>query len=97
MSCALYHRTCDFELELPINIASYSFLTHLIANHCGLEAYELIHFMGNCYIYESHLESIKLQITQNPVEFPTVTIKKVRENINDYILQDFDIHNYIFI
>ena len=73
----------------------FAFLTHLIANHCGLEAYEFVHFMGNCHIYEDHIESMKLQITREPFEFPTVSIKEVRENINDYHLDDFEIHNYI--
>lgn len=31
-------------------------LTHLIANHCGLEAYEFVHFMGNCHLYENSID-----------------------------------------
>ena len=94
LSCALYQRSCDCPLGIPINIASYSFLTHLIAKHCGLEAYEFIHFMGNCHIYEEHIEQMKLQITREPYDFPTVTIKEVRENINDYEVEDFKVENY---
>lgn len=94
LSCALYQRSNDTILGNPINIASYSFLTHLLAKHCGLEAYEFVHFMGNCHIYENAIESAKLQITREPYPFPTVTIQQVRENINDYQVADFELHNY---
>jgi thymidylate synthase len=94
LSCAMYQRSVDSILGLPFNIASYSFLTHLIAKHCGLEAYEFVHFMGNCHIYENAEDASKLQITREPYPFPTVSIKQVRENINDYEVDDFEIHNY---
>jgi thymidylate synthase len=94
LSCAMFQRSVDTMLGQPFNIASYSFLTHLLAKHCGLEAYEFIHFMGNCHIYDDHIESMKEQITREPFEFPTVSIKQVRENINDYQVEDFEIHNY---
>jgi thymidylate synthase len=94
LSCALYQRSCDIALGIPINIASYSFLTHLLAKHCGLEAFEFIHFMGNCHIYDDHIEPMKIQICREPFEFPTVSIKYIRDNINDYQVDDFEIHNY---
>lgn len=95
LSCALYQRSCDCPLGIPINIASYSFLTHLLAKHCGLEAYEFIHFMGNCHIYEEHIEIMKEQIVREPFAFPTVTIKQLHDDINDYKIEDFEINNYI--
>ena len=94
LSCSMYQRSVDSFLGCCFNIASYSFLTHLLAKHCGLEAYEFIHFMGNCHLYENAIEASKLQITREPFEFPTVSIKQVRENINDYQVDDFDIQNY---
>jgi thymidylate synthase len=95
LSCAMMQRSADEFLGQPINIASYSFLTHLLAKHCGLEAYEFIYFIGNCHIYENAIDACKLQITREPYPFPTVSIKQVRENINDYQMEDFEIHNYI--
>jgi thymidylate synthase len=94
LSCSMYQRSGDFPLGIPFNIASYSFLTHLIAKHCGLEAYEFVHFVGNCHIYEDHIEHIKEQLGRKPFSFPTVSIKQVRENINDYQIEDFELHNY---
>ena len=94
LSCSMYQRSNDEACGTSFNIASYSFLTHLIAKHCGLEPYEFVYFKGNCHIYEEHVDGLKLQITREPYPFPTVSIKQVRENINDYQLDDFEIHNY---
>ena len=94
LSCALYQRSQDVCLGESFNIASYSFLTHLLAKHCNLEAYEFVHFIGNCHIYEEHIEPIKSILTREPYEFPTVSIGEVRENINDYGVDDFVIANY---
>jgi thymidylate synthase len=94
LSCAMYQRSVDVFLGQPFNIASYSFLTHLLAKHCGLEAFEFVYFMGNCHIYENALEACELQVTREPKEFPTLFIKNVRENINDYQVEDFSVTNY---
>ena len=94
LSCTLYQRSNDEFLGVPFNIASYSFLTHLIAKHCGLEAHEFIHYGGDVHIYDDHLEQVKEQITREPYEFPTLEILNKRDNIEDYVLEDFKINNY---
>jgi thymidylate synthase len=94
LSCAMFQRSADFALGIPFNIASYSFLTHLIAKHCGLEAYEFVHFIGNAHIYEEHIECIKQQLNREPYDFPTLNIKTKRENINDYQIDDFELSEY---
>ena len=94
LSCSMYQRSIDSICGCPFNIASYSFLTHLIAKHCGLEAYEFVYFMGNCHIYEEHIEAAKLQLTREPYPFPTVSIKQTKENIDDYEVSDFELIDY---
>ena len=94
LSCSLYQRSGDVGLGVPFNIASYSFLTHLIAKHCGLEAYEFVYYLGNAHIYDDHIDGLKDQLTRNVNEFPKLNIKKLNEKIEDYCLEDFEISNY---
>lgn len=94
LSCSLYQRSVDTALGQPFNIASYSFLTHLIAKHCDLEPYEFIYYMGNCHIYEEHISQMAEQIQREPYEFPTLKIVNKKENLDDYTVDDFKLENY---
>ena len=90
LSCALYQRSGDIGLGVPFNIASYSFFTHILANHCGLVADEFVYFLGDAHIYESHIESLKTQIERTPLEFPRIQIKLRKDKIEDYDLGDVE-------
>ena len=94
LSCALYQRSCDVALGLSFNIASYSFLTHLLAKHCGLEAYQFVHYIGNAHIYECHVEPMRNLITRVPIKFPTVEIDTLKESIDEYEFTDFKVNDY---
>lgn len=94
LSCSLYQRSGDVGLGVPFNIASYSFLTHLLAKHCNLEAYEFVYYLGNAHIYDDHIDELSKQIKNTPYDFPTVTINNLHQNINDYTFSDFTINNY---
>ena len=95
LHCALYQRSGDVGLGMPFNIASYAFLTHLLAKHCGLEATDFSYFVGNTHIYDDHIDILKTQITRVPKEFPSIEITKLHTNINDYKIEDFKINNYL--
>lgn len=94
LSCCMFQRSADVALGVPFNIASYSFLTHLLAKHCGLEAHEFIYYLGNAHIYESHLDAIEEQLPRVPYKFPTVAVHIKRDNINDYTMDDFELRDY---
>ena len=94
LSCSMYQRSGDVGLGVPFNIASYSFMLHLIAKHCDLVPHEFYYHLGNAHIYEEHIEPLKKQLTRTPNEFPIIEISNIRDNINDYVIDDFKIHNY---
>ena len=93
LSCTLYQRSGDVGLGVPFNIASYSFLTHILAKHCDLKPKEFIHFIGNAHIYDDHIEPLKEQIDRVPYEFPDIIVNK-RDSIDDYIFEDIKVNNY---
>ena len=95
LSCALYQRSGDCFLGVPFNIASYAFLTHLLAKHCDLEAHEFVHFLGNAHLYENHVEAANLQLSREPYPFPTVKINSQKADIGDYTVDDFQVSDYI--
>lgn len=98
LSCALFQRSCDMICGVPFNIASYAFLTHLLAHHCNLIAKDLVYFMGDVHVYKEHYgvatELLERYINNQYEIFPTIEISTSRENIDDYIEEDFIIHNY---
>lgn len=87
LSCALYQRSCDVGLGVPFNIASYSFLTHLIAKECGLIAEDFVYFMGNTHIYNDHIEALKTQIEREPFSFPRMDIPN-KKALEEYKVSD---------
>lgn len=96
LSSSMYQRSGDVGLGVPFNIASYSFLTYLIAKHCDLEVDSFNYHIGNAHIYDDHIDVLKEQIDRIPYEFPKLNILQKRENINDYVLEDFEIIDYKF-
>ena len=94
LSCTLYQRSADMGLGVPFNIASYSFLTHILAKHCDLEAKEFIHFIGNAHIYDDHIDVLEEQLSNEPYEPPYLIISEKKEKIEDYKFDDFTIENY---
>ena len=96
LTTILYQRSGDIGLGIPFNIASYSFLTHILAKHCDIEAKELIHIIGDAHIYEDHIDPLKEQIRRKPYDFPEIEIIKKCESIDDYNMDHVKVNNYIY-
>eukprot|EP01063_Lacrimia_lanifica_P032957 TRINITY_DN573_c0_g1_i1.p2 TRINITY_DN573_c0_g1~~TRINITY_DN573_c0_g1_i1.p2 ORF type:complete len:504 (+),score=225.75 TRINITY_DN573_c0_g1_i1:50-1513(+) len=94
LSCQMYQRSCDMGLGVPFNIASYSLLTIMIADICGLKPGDFVHTLGDAHVYSNHVEPLKEQLKREPRPFPTIKIMKRRENIEDYEMGDFKILEY---
>ena len=90
LSCSLYQRSGDIGLGIPFNIASYSFLTHLIARHCELEAEKFVHFIGDAHVYEDHKDVLLQQIKREPYAFPQIRVTRNASNIGDYNEHDIE-------
>lgn len=93
LSCHLYQRSGDLFLGVPFNIASYSLLTMMIAQQCDLEVGEFVHTIGDCHLYDNHIDQAIEQMDRTPYDFPTMTINKATD-IFSYKYEDFVLTNY---
>jgi thymidylate synthase len=94
LSCQLYQRSADIFLGVPFNIASYSLLTLMIAQVCGLQPGEFIHTLGDAHIYLNHMEQVKLQLTREPLQLPIMKINPEVKDIFDFKYSDFELVGY---
>ena len=94
LSCQLYQRSCDIFLGVPFNIASYSLLTHMLAQQADLSVGDFIWTGGDCHLYLNHLEQTDEQLRRDPLPLPRLAIKRRPESIFDYRFDDFEILNY---
>ncbi|MFO7287146.1 MAG: thymidylate synthase [Gammaproteobacteria bacterium] len=95
LSCQLYQRSADVFLGVPFNIASYSLLTHMVAQQTDLEPGEFVWTGGDCHLYLNHVEQADLQLTREPLPLPRLVIKRRPPSIDEYRFEDFEIVDYV--
>jgi thymidylate synthase len=94
LSCQVYQRSADIFLGLPFNIASYSLLTMMVAQVCGLAAGELVHTLGDVHLYQNHLEQAREQLTRAPLPLPRMRLNPAVRSLFDFRYEDFTMDGY---
>lgn len=94
LSCQMYQRSCDMLLGAPFNIASYSLLTHMLAQVCGLKVGEFVWTIGDAHIYSNHLSQVEQQLDRYVKTPPTLKLDTSITEINDFTMESFELLNY---
>ena len=94
LSCQLYQRSADTFLGVPFNIASYSLLTMMIAQVCGLQPGEFIHTTGDTHLYLNHIEQVNLQLSREPRALPKMIINPEVTDLFSFKYEDFRLEGY---
>lgn len=94
LSCQMYQRSCDMFLGVPFNIASYSLLTHMIAQVCGLQVGEFVHTLGDAHIYLNHVDQVKEQLAREPLPLPTLWLNPEKKHIDHFRMDDIRLEGY---
>jgi len=87
----------DSFLGLPFNISSTSLLLCIIAKLTNKIPGRVTLTLGDCHIYENHIEQVKRQLGRLPFEFPQLKIPdfKTLEEVENSKLEDYVIEDYV--
>ncbi len=94
LSCQLYQRSADLFLGVPFNIASYSLLTHMIAQVTGLGVGDFVHTIGDAHIYTNHIEQVKTQLEREPKALPKLILDPSVSSIDDFRYEHIQLDGY---
>ncbi len=94
LNCQMYQRSADVFLGVPFNIASYSLLTHMMAQFCGLKPGVFVHSLGDAHLYNNHLDQARLQVTREPLPLPTLKLDPSITDIDAFTAEHIDFVGY---
>ena len=94
LDCKMIQRSCDTFLGVPMNIASYALLVHIIAKFTSMTPGEFIWSGNDVHLYENHIKQAKEQLKREPKQLPKLVIKSDWNSIEDIKYEDFEIIDY---
>lgn len=81
-------RSADVFLGLPYDIVMYGALLEMLAEGANLKPGRLTASLGDCHLYNNHLEQAELQLTREPKPLPKLKVDfglTIREGAGDFV------------
>jgi thymidylate synthase len=96
LSIKMYQRSADLFLGLPFNIASTTLLLYIVAKLVNMTPDNVHITLGDCHIYESHIDSVKEQLSRECFDLPKLIIPdfKTLEEVENSNYTDYKLENY---
>lgn len=95
LSCMWTQRSVDCPLGLPINLVSYSLLTHIIAKLTNMVPDELIGSLGDCHIYLNQMDGVNEQMHRiGKNTSARLVIHGNQNSVDDFTYDDFEVLDY---
>jgi thymidylate synthase len=94
LSCQVYQRSADLFLGVPFNIASYAFLTLMVAQVTGHAPGELVHTLGDTHLYLNHLDQARTQLGRSPYALPKMRLNPEVRSLDAFTASDFTLEDY---
>jgi len=88
MSLMWQQRSADLFLGLPYDIVMYGLLLEMLAKGNGYKPKQLICSLGDCHLYNNHIEAAKIQLERATFELPQLNISfglTIREGAGNFI------------
>lgn len=74
LDLVVYMRSVDLFLGLPFDVASYALLMTLLGRSTGLKPRKLAFFLGDCHVYNNHVDQVRLVCSRAPLEGPVLQL-----------------------
>ena len=101
LSLSWNQRSVDVFLGLPYDIAMYGLLLLMLAKGNGYKPGQLIGQLGDCHLYNNHLDQASIQLAREPKKLPTVDVSfglTVQEGAGNFVFipskNMFKLNNY---
>lgn len=94
LSCHMYQRSADAFVGVPVNIASYSLLTHMIAQVCDLQVGDFVHSFGDLHIYNNHIDQVRTQLERQPQGKPRVVLDPAIKTLDGFTAAHISLAEY---
>ncbi|NGP45289.1 thymidylate synthase [Bacillaceae bacterium SIJ1] len=87
-------RSNDMGLGNPFNIVQYNVLQRMIAQVTGYALGEFVYHIGDCHIYDRHIEPLQAQLERETYEAPELQMNPDVRDFYDFTPDDFQLVNY---